>query len=151
MPADRRNQGTYGRRVAGSLWYLHSPSTWIDFLLVENGLEPVSFEYKSLQRYDTAIETGLSHLLDRLGDRATIYNHLGISYFLKGETAQAAHHFQLAIELQPEDTEIQRNLDRALKALGRSPATKVAVADSAAGGPRAVFSALDVDSFYWLE
>ena len=75
--------------------------------------------YVALQQYDAAVEAGLNHLIDKRGDKAATHNHLGIAYFLQQEMTQAAFHLQLAAELRQEDSGINANLDRALRALGR--------------------------------
>jgi hypothetical protein len=46
--------------------------------------------YASLTRYDEAIESAYSRLVDLGGSDANVFNHLGISYFLKGDVQKAA-------------------------------------------------------------
>ena len=109
--------------------------------------------YLSLRQFDTAIETGSDYLLDEQGDKGVTYNNLGNAYFLKGDLTQAALYYKQAAELYPDDAGIQRNLARALEALGKS------VSGGSAGGLDAVATgkaksaaaSLDVDSFYWIE
>ncbi|NKB71031.1 MAG: tetratricopeptide repeat protein [Candidatus Latescibacteria bacterium] len=107
--------------------------------------------YLSLRQFDTAIETGLANLLDKRGDEGATYNNLGIAYFLKGQFAQAAFYFEQAIKLHPQDKGIEKNWDRALRALGRKP---FLAADDLAAAPASAPKAARiprVDSFYWMD
>ena len=76
----------------------------------------------ALHQYDTAIQTGLTNLLDKRGDKGAIHNNLGIAYFLKSEFTQAALNFEQAAQLRPDDKGVQKNMQRALQALGRATA-----------------------------
>ncbi len=108
--------------------------------------------YLGLHQFDTAISTALDYLVDKQGDKAGILNNLGIAYFLKGEIKQATFHFQQAAEIRPQDAGIQRNLTRALKALGRTVPGQQPIAEIAAsGGSKAAVAANDGESFYWIE
>jgi ligand-binding sensor domain-containing protein len=109
--------------------------------------------YVALARYDDAISTALDFLIDDRGDKAATHNHLGIAYFLKGETKQAAYQFKQAVDANPEDEGMRRNLGQALWTLGRTaavvPDELLAVATAAplkGDTPR-----LDETSFYWVE
>ncbi len=109
--------------------------------------------YLVLRRYDTAIHTAESHLLDEVGDKAATYNQLGVAYYLKGEDTRAALNFKQAIALRPEDRKLQRNLDLALQKLGKSDAATAAqLADSKSDDqPKGAVSPVGVDDFYWFE
>ncbi|NKB71412.1 MAG: hypothetical protein GKR89_30435 [Candidatus Latescibacteria bacterium] len=108
--------------------------------------------YLALRQFDTAIQTGLTNLLDKRGDQGAILNQLGIAYFLKGEFTQAALHFERAAQSLPDDRGVQQNLQRAMQTLGRAASGQQPVAALDAGdGSRASSAALDVDSFYWVE
>lgn len=108
--------------------------------------------YLALHQADTAIEVGVSNLLDERGDKAATLNHLGNAYHVKGNLGQAALYYKQALALRPEDAGIQRNLGQALQALGR--ARPVVSREVTASDPRASKAAVlevDVDSFYWIE
>ena len=109
--------------------------------------------YTALTRYDTAIEAGMTYLLDKRGDKAATHNHLGIAYYLKGETTLAAVQFQQAAELKPEDSGIKANLDRALRALGRGDASEpvAAVQFAATDSSKASLMEGAQGGFYWIE
>ena len=108
--------------------------------------------YVALQRYDTAIEAGINHLVDRQGDKAATLNHLGIAYYLKGDMTMAAYHFQQAADLRPDDAGIRANLDRALRATGRKVAsTAVASVDYAATDSTKAAQLEVAYTFYWIE
>ncbi|NKB71409.1 MAG: hypothetical protein GKR89_30420 [Candidatus Latescibacteria bacterium] len=106
--------------------------------------------YLALGRHDQAIDLALDHLIDRRANKAPIYNLLGNAYYLKGAIKQAILSYQQAAELRPQDTGIQRNLRRALAAVGKArPAvvTQVAAADTTKAGIRI----LDLEEFYWTD
>ena len=107
--------------------------------------------YVALGRYDTAIETGSTHLLDHRGDQGATYNHLGIAYYHKGDMTQAALHFQLAAEARPQDQGIRANLDRALRALGRPVSSPSAAVQYAAADTTKAARMDAADTFYWVE
>ena len=108
--------------------------------------------YVALQRYDTAIEAGTTHLSDRRGDKAATHNHLGIAYYLKGDMTQAAYHFQQASDLRPDDPGIGANLDRVLRALGREDSSTPVVAAEYSTADSTKAARQDVAAaFYWIE
>ena len=129
--------------------------TYLDPLKVDPAADRLRTQvlkvYLAIDQYDTAIETGLTHLLDKQGDKATTLNHLGIAYSLKGEMPQAAYHFQQALDLRPADRGIQDNLDRALRALGRGSAPVPSVEVQAGVGAKGRAVEGDAESFYWIE
>jgi ligand-binding sensor domain-containing protein len=109
--------------------------------------------YVALRRYDDAISAALDFLIDDRGDEAATHNHLGIAYFLKGEVKQAAYHFQQAVDVDPQDEGMRRNLGQALWTLGR---TDQAIPDELLATATAVplkgdVAQLDGSSFYWVE
>ena len=106
--------------------------------------------YLALRQYDAAISTALDGLMDERGDKASMLTQLGIAYFRKGEIQEAGYHFKQAKALRPDDKDIQANLDRALRALGRS-ATSVPVDTAAGAGTKNSAPEEDVDSFFWPE
>ena len=90
-------------------------------------------------RSDTAINAATNHLVEGAGDKAATLNQLGVAYYLKGEMPKGALNFQHAIDLRPEDKQLQNNLDMALEKMGkgeRQPAQRVA-STMTAGGVRA--------------
>ena len=135
----------------------HIEATYLDPLKLQPDNNPLRTRllklYLALHQYDTAIQTGLTNLLDKRGDKGAIHNNLGIAYFLKSEFTQAALNFEQAAQLRPGDRGVQKNRQRALQALGRAaPGGQESVTElAAADGRRAAATALDVDSFYWVE
>ena len=108
--------------------------------------------YVALQQYETAIEAGLNHLVDRQGDAAATHNHLGIAYYMRGNDTQAVYHFQQASALRPNDAGIRANLDLALRATGREvTSTAVAAVDYAATDSTKAGQFDLADTFYWME
>jgi Flp pilus assembly protein TadD len=110
--------------------------------------------YVALQRYDDAIGNMQDHLISAGGDKAPIYNHLGIARFLKGDLRQAALDFKEALEWAPEDARIRRNFERVMAALGKGEAVEpVADLVTTAGGTASKSGTQDLsgDSFYWIE
>ncbi len=104
--------------------------------------------YAALHRYDQALD---QYRRIEGGDRAGVRNNMGIIYFLQGDPERAAAHFEEAAALRPEDREIRRNLDRALRALGRPGRLAEAVPARGEEPGKAAADNLDVDSFYWAE
>lgn len=109
--------------------------------------------YLALHQVDAAIHRASTYLLEERGDNAATYNHLGNAYALKGNMIEAALNYKRARALRPEDTGIKRNLEQALKALGRVDlaAREPVVEDTSTGRSKASLRPLDVDSFYWIE
>jgi tetratricopeptide (TPR) repeat protein len=109
--------------------------------------------YTALCQYDRAIRTGTTYLLEERGDPAATHNHLGIAYYLQGEMTQAAYHFKQAAALRPDDPGIQRNLQRALQALGGGVSGRPEPSVEMTAKQDSKAEAVDVDesSFYWME
>ncbi|NKB71414.1 MAG: hypothetical protein GKR89_30445 [Candidatus Latescibacteria bacterium] len=136
--------------------HAHIEETYLDPLKIQPDNDALRTRllklYLALHQFDTAIQTGLTNLLDKRGNKGSTHNNLGIAYFLKGEFTQAALQFEQAVQLQPDDRGVQKNLQRALQALGRAVPGQQPVAEVASGdGSRAATTALVVDSFYWME
>ena len=108
--------------------------------------------YVALQQYDAAISAGLDFLIDERGDKVATHNHIGIAYYLKGEIKQAAYYFKQALAAAADDAGVRRNLDQALRALGRSTETPDEKLASAIAQPlKGDAVRVDENSFYWLE
>lgn len=109
--------------------------------------------YVALADYDAAIAAALDFLIDERGDGAATHNHLGIAYFLKGETRQATYHFRQALAVRPDDEGIEHNLEHALWTLGRrdSPSESDLVADATASESRGAASGGAEHAFYWID
>ena len=77
--------------------------------------------------------------------------NLGNAYAAQGDMTRAALNYKRAAERSPDDAGIQRNLNRALQALGRAQPEVSSVAAAPTAGGKAAAGDLDVDSFYWME
>ncbi|MBT4099686.1 MAG: hypothetical protein HOM68_18465 [Gemmatimonadetes bacterium] len=108
--------------------------------------------YVGLAAYDKAIEAALDFLIDERGDGAATNNHLGIAYFLKGETQQATLHFKQAVAARPDDEGLQRNLKHALWTLGRidRPAQDEMAAVASVSESQSDGLETSAEGFYWL-
>lgn len=124
--------------------------------------------YLALHQFDRAISTAQDKLFDERGDKGRTLNALGIAHYIKGEieqaekeTRQAAIYFKDAMELRPEDKEIRRNLAQALEALNMKQALEAMGGTKSKqkplaqivpdGSPKAATTAVEVESFYWVE
>ena len=109
--------------------------------------------YVRLGRYEVAIKSATSRLLDLGGQDAGLLDQLGNVYYLKGELEQAALFYRQAADLAPEDADILRNLGRALAALGKSDGGKVRplVDTPSHESLKKGEVEMDENSFYWKE
>ena len=109
--------------------------------------------YASLTRYDEAIESAYSRLVDLGGSDANVFNHLGISYFLKGDVKKAAYYLRQAADLEPARKGYQQNYQRAMAALGKAApvARESQAGGSGEGELKSADMSLDEESFYWRE
>ncbi len=109
--------------------------------------------YLLMRQYDTAINSAYRHLRSSTGAKAPTYNFLGLAHYFKGEWEQAAYFFQQALDLDPDDMGIQRNLVRVQVKLGEVEGREGSIATIAdrAVGAKSRLAVDDLDSFYWGE
>ena len=106
--------------------------------------------YVAIREYVLSISE-YQRLIERNIDPARSYNNIGIAFFLKSEIKQAAQNFKKAMDLEPDDEGIQKNLELALAALNSEERIAVAreIGISLPDGLKAVEFEIDDESFNW--
>ncbi len=106
--------------------------------------------YVSLGRFEDAIKSAYTRLMDLGGRHGSTFNQLGIASFLKGDVEQAGYYFKQATDLEPQSRGFQRNLDRAMVAMGRAERAEGAVSESSGADElKSDAAVLDERDFYW--
>lgn len=84
-----------------------------DFAVSENRLNRLAYEFMNTSKYDQAIETLLTGILI-YNNSANLYDSLGEAYALKGNKKNAIKSYKKSLELNPENQNAKKMLEKLL-------------------------------------
>lgn len=65
--------------------------------------------YDRIRRFDLA-ERAYEIVVRKVGYTTTVHNNLGYHHYLRGNREKARHHFNAALQMDPDNTQVRNNL-----------------------------------------